>query len=139
MKKFALAFTLSVFALAGCSSEATPVDTGSADTQTQADALHAQSVEFASKVTIDRDGKPIVPADWTRFEPSAESMAKMDADRAPSMAATEAQRFDNGKPKNEMPPTQTCYNTGSYTSCCAAAGYCCLYFPDYVNYYCYYP
>jgi hypothetical protein len=138
MKKIALAFTLSVLALAGCSSEATSVDTGSADTQTQADALHAKAVEFASNVTIDRDGKPIVPADWTKVDPSVQSIAKMNTDEnAPSMARTEEDLLGNGKPKIDMPPSQTCWNGVSYASCCFAAGYCCLYFPN--GRYCYYP
>jgi hypothetical protein len=135
MKKIALAFTLSILALAGCSSEATSVDTGSADTQTQTDALHAQAVELASNVTIDRDGKPIVPADWTKFDPSVQSTEKINTDDAPSMVHTEGDLLGDGRPRNEMPPSQTCWNGVSYASCCFPTGYCCLYFPN--GMYCY--
>ena len=147
MKKIVLAFTLSVLALAGCSSEA-PVDTGSADTQTQADALHSKAVELASKVTFEQDGTPIVPADWKKYDRSGQPMdgvapvdgesAKMNTDDKPWMARADRAEADlpgDGKPNNEM--RNSCYNTGSYISCCSpTTGLCCLTFPNYI--YCIY-
>jgi hypothetical protein len=143
MKKITLAFAFSMAALVGCSSEATPVDTATLDQQTQTDALQTRANEFVSQLPTDRDGKPIVPADWTKFDPSLQSMAEVAAnvaaERANNKIDIAVPTADHEVERDSKEPTgpinamrSSCYDTVSYESCCyyfsGGGQSCCVFF-----------